>query len=260
VCTRCAGQGISCQFKLSRRGQRRPHHKLPIRSIPGPLISATCVSCRQRHLKCSGSPACMRCSEEGTICLFRPSRRGQRNTQRLSSDAISSASQVAALLSSSLTFGESSDSKSSRSYHYFRERTSHDLSGHNDREFWTNLVMRISHHQPAIKHTLTALGSLGESLEIAYSTWRDEMAQPLHIFSLKQYSKATSLLKDDYTCVSTEVILISCVLFVCFETLQKSCESAMSLLDNGLKLLAQWQSSLSGRNSPLRHELIQAFS
>jgi hypothetical protein len=120
--------------------------------------------------------------------------------------------------------------------------------------------MRISHHQPAIKHTLTALGSLGESLEIAYSTWRDEMAQPLHIFSLKQYSKAISLLKDDYTCVSTEVILISCVLFVCFETLQKSYESAMSLLDNGLKLLAQWQSSLSGRNSPLRHELIQAFS
>ena len=260
VCTRCAVEGSACQFKTSRRGQRDLYHQLPNRHTSGPLTSVACVSCRERHLKCSGKPACTRCSKESTTCLFTPSRRGRPSTQVSLNDAISDASNVAEPLPRSLTFGGSTDPKSSRSYQYFCESTSQDLCGHNDQAFWTNLVMRIGHDQPAIRHILTALGSLGESLEIAYSTWRDELAQPLHVFSLKQYSKAISLLKSGNTCLSTEIVLISCVLLVCFETLQKSYESAMGLLVSGLKLLAQWQGSESGRTNPLKQEVVQAFS
>ena len=260
VCTRCAAEGSACQFKPSRRGQRDLYYQLPIRHTSGPLTSAACVSCRERHLKCSGRPICTRCSKEGTTCLFKPSRRGRTSTQGSLNDAISDAFNAAEPLPRSLTLGGSTDPKSSRSYQYFCESTSHDLCGHNDQAFWTNLIMRIGHDQPAIKHILTALGSLGESLEIAYSTWQDELAQPLHIFSLKQYSKAISLLKSENTCLSTEIVLISCVLLVCFETLQKSYESAMGLLASGLELLAQWQSSDSGRTNPLKQEVVQAFS
>ena len=41
-------------------------------------MSPVCTNCRERHLKCSGPPLCTRCKNEGSQCIFVPSRRGKR--------------------------------------------------------------------------------------------------------------------------------------------------------------------------------------
>ena len=146
-------------------------------------------------------------------------------------------------------------SKSARSYHYFREKTCYDLCRPQDREFWTNLVLRVSHDQPVIKQILIALGSLHESLEIAYSSWGDKKDQPLNIFSLEKYTAAIKQLKADSSNLTIEVVLVSCVLLVYFETLQNDNRSAMSLLQSGLGLLPQWRAQ-----SEVKDHIVRIFA
>ncbi len=255
LCQRCRGNCTPCEFKLSRRGKRKPtaHQQSQSSARPGPVSLTTCVNCRERHLKCSGGPSCRRCAKEGRECLFKPSRRGHRKA-RPKRTTNPTASPLTVSLSRSPSIGPSLDS-SSRSYIYFCDRTSRELCGHHDQHFWTVLCLQIGHNELAIRHTLAALGSLHESLEIGYSTWSDERAQPLHLLSLQQYNAAIKLLKQESHKLTDEVILISCILLVCFETLQNDYKSAVSLLRTGLKVLKRWQDS-GGANE----ELVQAFS
>jgi hypothetical protein len=45
-------------------------------------VSQVCSNCRERHLKCDGGPLCSRCKNEGVVCVFKPSRRGMRLSNR----------------------------------------------------------------------------------------------------------------------------------------------------------------------------------
>ena len=105
------------------------------------------------------------------------------------------------------------------------------------------MVLQASQVHPAVKYTLAALGSLHESLEIAYTTWLDDRARPAHIFSLQQYNKAVSILTTKDSSIPLEVLLISCVLFVCYETLQRNYGTAVKILQSGCDVLDRWQKS-----------------
>lgn len=138
------------------------------------------------------------------------------------------------------------DAKSARSYHYFREKTCHDLCRPQEREFWTSLVLRVSHDQPAIKQILAALGSLHESLE---------GDQPLNIFSLEKYRAAIKQLKASNSDLTIEVLQVSCLLLIYFETLQNDNRLAMNLLHNGLRLLPQWRAQ-----SEVKGHIVRVFA
>ena len=45
-------------------------------------MSQVCSNCRDRHLRCDGGPLCSRCKNEGVACVFKPSRRGMRPSNR----------------------------------------------------------------------------------------------------------------------------------------------------------------------------------
>ena len=55
-------------------------------------LSPVCVSCRERHLKCtrSGGTTCTRCINDGVACVFETSRRGRRPTPQHRPNAASS--------------------------------------------------------------------------------------------------------------------------------------------------------------------------
>lgn len=106
-------------------------------------------------------------------------------------------------------------------------------------------------------HILTALGSLHESLEIAYSTWSNEEANSMPSFSLQQYHQGIGLLKKGCGKLPIEVILISHILLVCFETLKKDCKSASTLLRGGFTILIQSRNPIA---VSVKDEVVQAFS
>ncbi len=108
-------------------------------------------------------------------------------------------------------------------------------------------------------HILTALGSLHESLEIAYSTWSNEEAQSIYLFSLKEHHDAVKLLKNDRQ-MSIEVVLISCVLLVCFETLQNDYKSALRMFRSGFDIFTHWEKSACNSRNAVREGVTQAFS
>lgn len=101
---------------------------------------------------------------------------------------------------------------SRRSFSFFVQKTSSQLAGLFGSEFWERLVLQAAHHEPAIRHAITAIGSLHENKTFG----RDSEVK----FALRQYNLAIrSLLATPSPGEQRglDVSLISCILFICFE-------------------------------------------
>jgi hypothetical protein len=122
-----------------------------------------------------------------------------------------------------------------RSFHHFRIRTADDLSGCFDSNFWNRLVLQLSHFEPAIKHALIALGAAHEN----YQAGRvDSFISPG--LALQQYNRAISFLNHQLSNPSrrtTEVTLICCVIFTCFESVRGNYDAALLHLKSGIDIL-----------------------
>lgn len=72
-------------------------------------------------------------------------------------------------------------------------------------------MLQATHHEPAIRHAAIALGALHECTPDS-----DEEAS---IFALQQYGKAIGYLVElqGKNRRAADVVLMTCVLFVCFE-------------------------------------------
>ena len=109
-----------------------------------------------------------------------------------------------------------------RYFDFFLKRTASQLSGFYDSDFWGCLILRATHHQPAIRHAVLALGSLHERFEagdrsVVNPIWDKTEGG----FALKQYNYAIQQLIK-YTNEgqkAVDVCLIACILFACFEVL-----------------------------------------
>ena len=148
------------------------------------------------------------------------------------------------------------DAESSRSFLYFWERTSSNLSGDQDQRFWKDFVLQFSNTQPAIKHMLAAIGSLHESLDLGSSTVGNDKVGKLQLHAFEHHHAAIQLLKD--SAEDLETALVSCILFICFETLQRDFVSTVNVLRSGLQVLAQWRRSTeaSQRPSTIKTEVV----
>lgn len=107
-----------------------------------------------------------------------------------------------------------------RCFDFFLNRTASQLSGFWDSDFWDCLILRATHHQPAIRHAVLALGSLHERFEAGDSS----VLKPIWDkreggFALKQYNHAIQQLIKPASegQQAVDVCLIACLLFACFE-------------------------------------------
>lgn len=114
------------------------------------------------------------------------------------------------------------------------------MSGCFDSAFWKRLVLQVSCREPSILHAVIAVGSVHRSYESNRSS-RVVSADAHQLFGLQQYNKAIGHLKarlcDTGDPKLTEIVLISCVLFICLELLQGQNKAAITHLQNGLKIL-----------------------
>ncbi|KAA8566423.1 hypothetical protein EYC84_008988 [Monilinia fructicola] len=142
--------------------------------------------------------------------------------------------------------GIDGDDQERRSFHFFVEKTAPELAGFFESQFWTKLVLQRCHSDNAIRHAIIALGAYHESFkfdDIKLLEGRS-VDDPKQRFALMQNNKAirhlTGNLSHHGNPQTPEVILISCLLFICFEAMQGNYQAAFAHLSSGLKILSDW--------------------
>ena len=157
-----------------------------------------------------------------------------------------------------------------RAFHFFRSNSVMALQGYFNSGFWSRLVLQASHTEPTIRHAVIALGSLHETTQTKDSATLKN-GKACDKFALQQCNKAIANLTQELGIrgqQSIEVLLMSCVIFVCFETLQGNYESALTHMESGVRMCRNWQAEhskaghpiSSGHHQAIDKEIAQIFS
>jgi hypothetical protein len=125
---------------------------------------------------------------------------------------------------------------------WFQEYTANKVSGLFPSKFWSSLLPQASYCEPAVRHALLALTSAHkhEQLSILGRLATEEQ------FTLQAYCRAISHLKPHFSLsnnASLRVTLITCILFVWLEIVQRHYVTAISHFSSGLKLIEQYERS-----------------
>ena len=187
---------------LGRRKLNRSSH---------PKVRTGCSTCKARRVKCDETkPACKRCVKRGLPC-------------------------GGYVPITTLVFNPCEDVNQNRSYQYFHERSFQELTGFYDFFFWQKVIFPSSRYERPIRHALAALGSLHESTNVPDDD--PDKRRKLRFFAAEQYNKSICHLTNKMDPPSPEVAMITCIMFMCFETLLGNAEQVAELFKNGLKLV-----------------------
>ena len=161
-------------------------------------------------------------------------------------------------------------------FQVFRTRTASELSGFFNSEFWTRSVLQESHFEASIRHAVVALGALYKTLEKASESppssptdnHTGDTAPNHYDFAFQQYGKALTRLRESLQKKETRsqrTILISIVLFTCFQSFTGDHKAAIFQIQSGLSLLEERrqeskQPLIHRRDDVVEDELIQMFT
>ena len=170
------------------------------------------------------------------------------------------------------------DPQEGQYFQVFRTHTASELSGFFDSDFWTRSVLQESHSEASIRHAVVALGALYKTLEKAAesppgspesnSTYHTDSVPTHYNFALQQYGKALTRMRESLERGerrSQRTILMSIVLFTCFQSFTGDHKAAITQIQSGLGLLEERrqdarQPFLSRQEDIVEDELIQMFT
>lgn len=171
----------------------------------------------ERRIKCDEArPHCTRCSSTGRKCDgYGPSPNHRFHIPSFSP--------------SNLSFSE--NSRESRCFQYFYERTAPALTGISGSIFWNIFVLQLSQREKSVWHAIVALGSLHEKFVEKEQRLGglEFLRREQDAFTIREYSTAIRALlspagktngemaASGFGDVTIDVCLISCILFTCFE-------------------------------------------
>ncbi|KAI0878635.1 hypothetical protein GGS24DRAFT_442477 [Hypoxylon argillaceum] len=184
-------------------------------------VRTGCVTCKVRKVKCDeGKPSCRRCTSTGRKC---------------DGYGASPASSALSWHRPRHLFPNVNDASERRSLDFFCEVAAPVLSGPLDPYFWTHVVLQFSQMEPAVRHSVVAVGSLYEQAHR-----RPGMTALPHDNSLilSHYNAAIRHLK---TMKSESLILLVCILFVCIEFLRDNRVAAVEHLMHGISILKRME-------------------
>jgi Fungal specific transcription factor domain/Fungal Zn(2)-Cys(6) binuclear cluster domain len=206
--------------------------------VCGNKVRSGCLTCKARHLKCGEEkPQCRRCITTGRTCdgyqscMPAVKREFKRSTEKLVMI------HYTPHISTALNMTISPDTQEQRSFHYFRTRTAPDLMACFGSKLWSVYVLQLAQSEPAIRHSVVAIGCLYEGFEHATLGHIADSE-----FALRQYNKAVQHVIDSlkqYQHWSTDIALLLCALFALFESLQGHYRSALSHITSGTKVLRE---------------------
>ena len=210
---------------------------------------------RSRRVKCDeAKPACRRCIDFGRTCegyapqntLSVPRRREDRSSPQGSRRGSSSR------LNSPET-GSPDGSEDSSAFRSIQQYNVPGQFGYFTSDFWSQLVHRVGHDEPAVQYALSALSAAHTaSLELntpeidsTQSYLRPEFERSPQGIALQKYNEAIQHLNRVLAIGNsdtTEVILVCCFVFVCTECLFGNPVAAIGHAQAGLKVHRDWLS------------------
>jgi hypothetical protein len=168
------------------------------------------------------------------------------------------------------------DTQEGQYFQLFRTRTANELSGFFDSEFWTRSVLQESHSEASIRHAVVALGALYKTLEKAGESppGSPESHDPFdsapnhYNFAFQQYGKSLKRLwesLENKESRSQRTVLMSIVLFTCFQSFIGDHKAAIKQIQSGLSLLEERrqesrQPLVQRQEDVVEDELIQMFT
>jgi len=165
-------------------------------------------------------------------------------------------------------------------YHYhqtFCSDIATHLSGYFGSELWKRIIPQACFQESFIRHGVIAIAALAlaskkvESKDqiVHYAT---EESMSHYNFAIRHYGKAVRELRlsSSVTKLPLRMILLACILIICFETFHGDTLAALAQIQSGLNLLAEWRSkhgaSIEDETSLSSHmpgvvedEIIQTF-
>jgi hypothetical protein len=134
-----------------------------------------------------------------------------------------------------------------RGFSHFIKKTSPELEGFYSSGFWDALLLQASHAEPALRHAVIAISSLHEDFAGRSQgvSGRDDNFP----FALNQYTKAIGHLRRSLASGKQAPLtaLMSCILFVCFDSFRGYYQTAMVHLQSGMRILRD----LRAQSAPL---------
>jgi hypothetical protein len=116
-----------------------------------------------------------------------------------------------------------------RSFQYYLNHTAPELSGYYDTSFWEKLLLQAAMAEPALRHAVIGIGSLHEAFaepakRLDYAPDNTDGG-----FAINQYTKAIAHLRRSLATGEQQPLtaLMSCILFVCFDSIRGHFASAL---------------------------------
>lgn len=130
-------------------------------------------------------------------------------------------------------------SEEKRGLQYFVTHTAVELSGFYSSSFWEHLILQASAAEPSLRHVVIAIGALHEEFACGRLSYEPQFESKGQIFAYNQYTKAIGHLRRSLATGKQAPLtaLMSCILFVCFDSIRGAFESALVHLQSGLKIL-----------------------
>jgi hypothetical protein len=221
--------------------------------------TTTHITCRVRRLPCDGEKPCKTCTSTGRTCQGYRSPPNSSSSPR--SASLPSRAQFVAIPAapSSITNLFSTDQEH-RSFTFFCEYTIPHISSAFSDEFWNRLVLQAIHHEPAVRHAAIAFGASHERFtQHDTSPSQNSEREANDNFALSQYVKALRSVLEPMRAErkqAADITLMTCLLFICFETLRGHHSSALNHVDSGIKIISELSSH--GASASLAHLTIPA--
>ncbi|KAI1319812.1 hypothetical protein F5Y16DRAFT_405822 [Xylariaceae sp. FL0255] len=205
-----------------------------------PKVRTGCKTCKVRKVKCDeGKPHCKRCTSTGRQC---------------DGYVTVSTAEESALIwhRPRYMFPNVNDPSEKRSLRFFCDIAAPGLSGPMDPYFWTHLVMQFSTFEPAVRHSLVAVGALVEQVYFNPSV---AALMPDDKLVLNHYNAAIRHLSS---MENEALVLLVCILFICIEFLRGNRDAAVRHCQHGITILKRVERSFPWTKeylSPLFHRL-----
>ncbi|KAL4750603.1 hypothetical protein BDW72DRAFT_175516 [Aspergillus terricola var. indicus] len=207
----------------------------------GPLKSRRgCKTCKARRVKCGEEkPFCLRCTSTGRHCEYAGTTYGT-----FSSASSATTSAIATTFARSPSPTSTRAWRERRAFAYYSQHAAPILGGL-DAEFWSTIVPRICHSEPAVWDAIISISSLFESYK---------PSNPVHKYrdALGWYSRSVSAVRQQIERGGADVFvgLVSCVLFICIEALQGGTQEALRLYSQGTQLILALREQIASGNVP----------
>ncbi len=145
-----------------------------------------------------------------------------------------------------------------RGFQYFATQTASELTGFYDPTFWEQLILQASSVDPSLRHAVIAIGALHEEFTNRRLSYYKDGDKQGEVFAINQYTKAIGHLRRSLSSGKQAPLtaLMSCILFICFDSLRGFFDSAMVHLQSGLKILRD----IRGRCDDENHLILTQIS